>query len=86
MSIIEEINYNPTVPPKRPTVAEWYSGKTILITGSTGFMGKVLVEKLLRDCQDVKRLYLLIRAKKGIEPEARREQYLKCLVSLLCLM
>ncbi|CAF87360.1 unnamed protein product, partial [Tetraodon nigroviridis] len=28
------------------SVAQFYAGKSVLITGATGFMGKVLVEKL----------------------------------------
>ncbi|CAL5011510.1 unnamed protein product [Urochloa decumbens] len=43
-------------------VVEYFRGKSILITGSTGFLGKVLVEKILRVQPDVKKLFLLIRA------------------------
>lgn len=39
--------------------------KTILISGATGFIGKVLVEKLLRDCSDLARIYILLRPKSG---------------------
>lgn len=34
-------------------------------------MGKVLVEKILRDCPDIKKMYLLIRAKKGMDQKER---------------
>ncbi|XP_053961383.1 putative fatty acyl-CoA reductase CG5065 [Anastrepha ludens] len=61
-------------------IAQWYSGKNVLITGATGFMGKVLVEKLLRSCSGVKRIYLLIRSKKGVDPLARKDQFLKCVI------
>lgn len=47
------------------SIAQFYRGKNILITGATGFMGKVLVEKLLRDCGDVKCIYVLVRMKRG---------------------
>lgn len=63
-------------------VQSWYKGKSIFITGATGFMGKVLVEKLLRSCPDIKNLYLLIRSKRGQTAEVRKEQYLKCVVSI----
>ncbi|XP_037417194.1 fatty acyl-CoA reductase 1-like [Triticum dicoccoides] len=44
------------------SLVEYFRGKSILITGSTGFLGKVLVEKILRVQPDVKKLFLLIRA------------------------
>ncbi|XP_037955085.1 putative fatty acyl-CoA reductase CG5065 [Teleopsis dalmanni] len=61
-------------------IAEWYAGKNILITGATGFMGKVLVEKLLRSCPKLNKLYLLIRHKKGVDAFIRKEQYFKSIV------
>ncbi len=66
-----------------PSIPEWFAGKRIFITGATGFMGKVLVEKLLRDCPDVTQLYLLIRPKRGVEPAQRREDYINHFVSKL---
>lgn len=61
-------------------VPEWYAGKNIFISGATGFLGKVLVEKLLRDCPDVAQLYLMIRAKRGKTPEQRRTEYVNHLL------
>jgi FlaA1/EpsC-like NDP-sugar epimerase len=40
-------------------VREFYEGKTLLITGATGFLGKALVEKVLRALPEVRRIYLL---------------------------
>jgi WS/DGAT/MGAT family acyltransferase len=37
------------------------SGKRVLITGSTGFLAKVVLEKLLRSVPDIGRIVLLIR-------------------------
>jgi len=42
-----------------------FSNDTILITGCSGFLGKVILEKLLRG-YSCKRIYLLIRVKKGL--------------------
>ncbi|XP_035672945.1 fatty acyl-CoA reductase 1-like [Branchiostoma floridae] len=53
------------------SIVEYYHGKTVLVTGATGFMGKVLVEKLLRACPDVDTLYLMVRHKAGQTPAQR---------------
>lgn len=39
-----------------------------------GFMGKVLIEKLLRSCPDLNRIFVLIRGKKDKSPEQRLEE------------
>uniref|UniRef100_A0A182PEG6 Fatty acyl-CoA reductase n=1 Tax=Anopheles epiroticus TaxID=199890 RepID=A0A182PEG6_9DIPT len=66
--------------PPTTGIAESYAGRSLFITGATGFMGKIMVEKLLRDCGDVRCIYLLIRAKKGIDPAQRKEEYVKNIV------
>ena len=43
-------------------IAEGLAGKTLLITGSTGFLGKSIVEKLLRSVPEVGRINLAIRS------------------------
>lgn len=45
-------------------VREFYLGKTLLITGATGFLGKALVEKILRALPEVRRIYLLVRGRR----------------------
>ncbi|XP_047059710.1 fatty acyl-CoA reductase 1-like [Lolium rigidum] len=44
------------------SIVRYFRGKNILITGSTGFLGKVLVEKILRVQPGVKKIFLLVRA------------------------
>ncbi|CAA0384462.1 unnamed protein product [Arabidopsis thaliana] len=41
---------------------QFLRNKTILVTGATGFLAKVFVEKILRVQPNVKKLYLLVRA------------------------
>ncbi len=41
----------------------YYSGKTLLLTGATGLVGKALIETVLRSLPDVQRLYVLIRSR-----------------------
>ncbi len=47
------------------SVTHSLAGKNILVTGTTGFVGKVVVEKLLRDTPDIGGIYLLIRGSKN---------------------
>ncbi|KAL6196148.1 hypothetical protein ACLB2K_031763 [Fragaria x ananassa] len=44
------------------SILGYLQNKTILITGATGFLGMVFVEKILRVQPNVKKLYLLVRA------------------------
>lgn len=53
------------------TISNFYAGKSILVTGATGFIGKVLIEKLLYSCPNIDKIYLLIRGAKGKSPHER---------------
>ncbi|CAH1406258.1 unnamed protein product [Nezara viridula] len=46
------------------SIPEYFAGQSIFITGGTGLMGKLLLEKILRCCPDIRTIYLLIRPKK----------------------
>ncbi|CAH1983492.1 unnamed protein product [Acanthoscelides obtectus] len=58
---------------KNPSIPEYFSGKNIFLTGGTGFLGKVLIEKLLRSCPNVGDIYVLVRQKRGSTLKERRE-------------
>lgn len=46
-------------------IGEFYQAKCILVTGASGFVGKVLIEKLLSTMPNIERIYLLIRCKRN---------------------
>jgi glycerol-3-phosphate O-acyltransferase/nucleoside-diphosphate-sugar epimerase len=52
-------------------IDSFYADTTILIAGSTGFCGKVLLEKLLFALPQIRRIFLLIRPRKGNTIEER---------------
>jgi len=52
-------------------IQSFYDGMTVFLTGATGFLGNLILEKLIRTCSGVKRIYVLIREKKGKTTEER---------------
>ncbi|XP_031825904.1 putative fatty acyl-CoA reductase CG5065 [Nomia melanderi] len=54
-------------------IALAFKDQNILVTGGTGFLGKVLVEKFLRCLPEVRQIYMLIRPKKGKDPKNRMD-------------
>nr|BAK04141.1 predicted protein [Hordeum vulgare subsp. vulgare] len=54
-------------------ITEYFRNKSVLITGATGFLGKILVEKILRVQPDVKRIYLPLRAADSAAAKQRVE-------------
>lgn len=46
------------------SISHFLDGKVLLVTGSTGFVAKGLVEKLLRCVPDIQRIYLLVRPRR----------------------
>ncbi|KAJ8938037.1 hypothetical protein NQ318_003341 [Aromia moschata] len=51
-------------------IQEFYNKSNVFITGCTGFLGQLVLEKLLRSCP-ISKVYLLVRDKKGTKVNAR---------------
>eukprot|EP01063_Lacrimia_lanifica_P000164 TRINITY_DN1006_c0_g2_i1.p1 TRINITY_DN1006_c0_g2~~TRINITY_DN1006_c0_g2_i1.p1 ORF type:complete len:565 (+),score=259.42 TRINITY_DN1006_c0_g2_i1:114-1808(+) len=58
------------------TLAATYKEQHVFVTGATGFVGKVFIEKVLRSLPGVAKMYLLIRPKKGVDPMDRLKKEL----------
>lgn len=68
------------VSPYKSDIVNFFSDKHVFITGGTGFVGKAVVEKLLRSCPDIGVIYLLVREKKGVTSKERFNNYTKHLI------
>ncbi|KAL2464809.1 Fatty acyl-CoA reductase 2 [Forsythia ovata] len=66
-------------------IVKFLRGKSLLITGATGFLGKVLIEKILRTAPDVRNIFVLIKAKNNeaamerLKNEIINAELFKCL-------
>ncbi|KAK7872743.1 hypothetical protein R5R35_011876 [Gryllus longicercus] len=58
------------------TVAEFFRGQSVLLTGGSGFLGRVLLEKLLFYCPDIDTVYVLLRPRKGLSVQERLQKML----------
>lgn len=63
---------------------EFYRDSVLLITGGTGFLGRILLQKLLRTFP-VKRIYLLVRKKNTQSVEQRMDDFYQDVVRVLTL-
>ncbi|XP_022128112.2 fatty acyl-CoA reductase wat [Pieris rapae] len=57
-------------------IQKMFAGASVFITGGTGFLGKLFIDKLLRSSPGLRKLYVLVRAKKNKEPIKRLEEQL----------
>lgn len=61
---------------EKTPIQQFYARTHVFVTGGTGFLGKILIEKLLRSCPELDTIYLLIREKKGKTMEERLDHLL----------
>ncbi|KAK0176486.1 hypothetical protein PV328_000617 [Microctonus aethiopoides] len=61
-------------------ITEFYDGCNVLLTGASGFVGKLLIDKLLRSCTKIQKLYIILRGKKGKSPDERYKELFDDLV------
>jgi FlaA1/EpsC-like NDP-sugar epimerase len=59
------------------SINEFYRNRDVFITGATGLVGKVLIEKLLRSCPDIARIFVLLREKHSKNINTRLEEMKK---------
>lgn len=52
-------------------IGKFYENQSVFVTGGSGFLGKSIVEKLLRSCPKIKEIFILIRPKRGVDIETR---------------
>ncbi|CAG9772444.1 unnamed protein product [Ceutorhynchus assimilis] len=60
------------------SIKKYFKGKNIFLTGGSGFLGKALIEKLLRSCPELGTIYILLRPKKGKGLQERLENITSC--------
>ncbi|XP_028774327.1 fatty acyl-CoA reductase 2 [Neltuma alba] len=60
-------------------IVNFFKGKNFLITGATGFVAKVLVEKILRTVPEIGKIFVLIKAKdKEAAMERLKAEIIEC--------
>lgn len=64
-------------------IQEFFKNKSVFVTGGTGFLGKLIVNKLIRSCPQINRVYLLVRDKKGKNAHERLEDMFNMPVSFI---
>ena len=72
---------SPSSSPEWLSISQFYARRDIFVTGATGFLGKCLVEKLIRSIPDIGRVMVLVRPKRGKTVQERIEAVLSSKVS-----
>ncbi|CAL7951758.1 unnamed protein product [Xylocopa violacea] len=60
------------------SIEAFYAESVIFVTGATGFLGKALLEKLLRSCSRLATIFILIRPKQDQTIDQRYKKLLEC--------
>lgn len=61
---------------KQVSVCNALAGRTVLLTGITGFVGSLVLEQLLRTCPDVHKVYVIARKKHNVSGPERVQRML----------
>ncbi|KAF8367745.1 hypothetical protein PRIPAC_85574, partial [Pristionchus pacificus] len=69
-----------TMPDLMPPINSLYAGRSVFITGGTGFVGKVVIEKFLRDVPDIDQIFVLFRPGKNATAAQRWAHFSKALI------
>jgi len=56
------------------SVIKTFENRNVFLTGATGFVGKVILEKILRSIPNVGRIYVLVRPRKNQNPQDRMKE------------
>lgn len=59
------------------SIAQFYNNSHVFVTGASGFLGKALLEKLLRTCNGINTIHILLRSKRGLASEQRLKEMLQ---------
>ena len=63
---------------------QFYAGLMVFITGGTGFLGKLLLLKVLESCPDIGGIIMLLREKRGQSCRERLFNIMSSQVSVTC--
>ncbi|KAF5303709.1 hypothetical protein FQR65_LT00853 [Abscondita terminalis] len=55
-------------------IQKYFENKCVFMTGGTGLVGSLLIEKFFRSCPEVGNIYVLIREKKNVSHQERIEE------------
>lgn len=69
-------SYSNETAPDSLSIQDAFAGRTVFLTGATGFVGSLVLEQLLRTCPEIQKIYVLVRQKRNVPPHQRIHQLL----------